>query len=144
MGRLQFEVVASRLRTEYKAEALYSPSDIYTTRRLALPDEATRHQFKREQVSRLALGVDGNPVYLASNRYNLELTMEQWPRSAPSPRGSTGKGWPSVIGGLEAERPTGCRLTTARGIAGTNAPEWHHRKRSAGAGRQGSETEQMV
>jgi peptide chain release factor 3 len=24
--------------------------------------------------------VDGNPVYLATNRYNLELLMEKWPK----------------------------------------------------------------
>jgi peptide chain release factor 3 len=80
VGQLQFEVVAQRLETEYKAEALYSPSDIHTARWLTFADEATRRQFEREQANRLAIDVDGNPVYLASNRYNLELTMEKWPK----------------------------------------------------------------
>jgi peptide chain release factor 3 len=80
VGQLQFEVVAQRLQTEYKAEALYSPSDIHTARWLSFADDATRRQFEREQANRLALDVDGNPVYLASNRYNLELAMEKWPK----------------------------------------------------------------
>ncbi len=80
VGQLQFEVVAHRLQTEYKAEALYSPSDIHTAPWLAFPDEDTRRRFEREQAGRLALDVDGNPGDLASNRYNLELTLEKWPR----------------------------------------------------------------
>ncbi len=28
----------------------------------------------------MAKDVDGNPVYLASTRYNLEVTSEKWPR----------------------------------------------------------------
>ncbi|MFN3594575.1 MAG: peptide chain release factor 3 [Thiobacillaceae bacterium] len=80
VGALQFEIVAHRLSTEYKAEALYAPADIYTARWLTFDDEATRRQFEREQAHRLAFDVDGNPVYLASNRYNLDLTMEKWPK----------------------------------------------------------------
>ncbi len=80
VGALQFEIVAHRLQTEYKAEALYAPADIYTARWLTFEDEATRRQFEREQAHRLAVDVDGNPVYLASNRYNLDLTMEKWPK----------------------------------------------------------------
>ncbi|MCS6786181.1 MAG: peptide chain release factor 3 [Thiobacillaceae bacterium] len=80
VGALQFEIVAHRLSTEYKAEAVYTPADIHTARWLSFPDEAMRRQFEREHGHRLATDVDGNPVYLASNRYNLELTMEKWPR----------------------------------------------------------------
>ncbi len=80
VGQLQFEVVAARLSAEYKAEAVYSSSDIHTARWLTFPDEATRRDFEREQANRLGRDVDGNPVYLASNRHNLELTMERWPK----------------------------------------------------------------
>ncbi|MEW5892823.1 MAG: peptide chain release factor 3 [Pseudomonadota bacterium] len=80
VGQLQFEVVASRLATEYKVDAVYEPADIYTARWLSFPDEATRRQFEKDQMLRLAHDVDGNPVYLATNRYNLELLMEKWPQ----------------------------------------------------------------
>ncbi|MFZ5473809.1 MAG: peptide chain release factor 3, partial [Pseudomonadota bacterium] len=80
VGQLQFEVVASRLATEYKVDAVYEPADIYTARWLSFPDEATRRQFEKDQMLRLAHDVDGNPVYLATNRYDLELLMEKWPQ----------------------------------------------------------------
>jgi peptide chain release factor 3 len=80
VGSLQFEVVAHRLQTEYKVDALFETADIYTARWLTFPDAVTRRNFEREQLQRLARDVDGNPVYLASTRYNLEVTSEKWPR----------------------------------------------------------------
>ena len=29
---------------------------------------------------RLGKDIDGNPVYLATSRYNLEVTAEKWPK----------------------------------------------------------------
>jgi peptide chain release factor 3 len=78
VGVLQFEVVAQRLQTEYKVDAQYAGADIYTARWLTFDDAATQRQFEKEQELRLAHDVDGNPVYLATNRYNLELLMEKW------------------------------------------------------------------
>ncbi len=78
VGFLQFEVVAQRLQTEYKVDALFEAADIYTARWLTFPDEATQRNFEREQLHRMARDVDGNPVYLANTRYNLEVTSEKW------------------------------------------------------------------
>ena len=80
VGQLQFEVVAQRLQTEYKVDALYEGADIYTARWLTFPDESSRRQFENDQALRMGHDVDGNPVYLATNRYNLELLMEKWPK----------------------------------------------------------------
>jgi peptide chain release factor 3 len=80
VGNLQFEVVAQRLQTEYKVDAIFESADIYTARWLTFPDDATRRNFEREQLHRMAKDVDGNPVYLASTRYNLEVTSEKWAR----------------------------------------------------------------
>jgi peptide chain release factor 3 len=80
VGVLQFEVVAQRLQTEYKVDAVFEPADIHTARWLTFPDEATRRNFEREQQSRMAKDVDGNLVYLASTRYNLDVTREKWSR----------------------------------------------------------------
>ncbi|WP_267885668.1 peptide chain release factor 3 [Tepidiphilus thermophilus] len=79
VGVLQFEIVAERLRSEYGVEAIFEPAEIHTARWLVYPDEATRARFEREQALRLARDIDGNPVYLASSRYNLEVTMEKYP-----------------------------------------------------------------
>ncbi|MDR0576344.1 MAG: peptide chain release factor 3 [Candidatus Accumulibacter sp.] len=80
VGALQFEVVAHRLQTEYKVDASFEPADIHTARWLTFPDEATRRNFEREQQHRMARDVDGNLVYLASTRYNLDVTREKWSR----------------------------------------------------------------
>ncbi|NTV96646.1 MAG: peptide chain release factor 3 [Thiobacillus sp.] len=80
VGQLQFEIVAQRLQTEYNVDALYASSDIHTARWLTFPDDATQRQFEKDQQMRMAVDVDGNPVYLATNRYNLELLMEKWPK----------------------------------------------------------------
>lgn len=78
VGQLQFEVVAQRLQTEYKVDAIFESADIYTARWLTFPDETTRRNFEREQQHRMAKDVDGNLVYLASTRYNLDVTSEKW------------------------------------------------------------------
>ena len=80
VGQLQFEVVEQRLREEYKVDAIFEGAEIYTARWLTFPDEVTRRGFEREQAHRLGKDIDGNPVYLASSRYNLDVTMEKWPK----------------------------------------------------------------
>ncbi|MDR1423645.1 MAG: peptide chain release factor 3 [Azoarcus sp.] len=80
VGQLQFEVVAQRLKDEYKVDAIFETTDIHTARWLTFPDDAMRRNFGREQAHRMGHDVDGNLVYLASSRYNLEVTMEKWPK----------------------------------------------------------------
>ena len=80
VGPLQFEVVAQRLQSEYKVDALYDVADIQTARWLTYPDETTQRNFERDQAARLAQDVDGNPVFLAPNRPVLQVTMERWPK----------------------------------------------------------------
>lgn len=82
VGVLQFEIVAHRLATEYRVDALYEPSEIATARWLAFPDEDTRKRFMQEQSARLALDADKNLVYLATSVYNLETTRRHWPEVA--------------------------------------------------------------
>jgi peptide chain release factor 3 len=78
VGPLQFEIVAHRLATEYRVDAIYEPAPIATARWLTFPDDSTRRAFEREQSAALATDVDGNPVFLATNRFNLQVTMERW------------------------------------------------------------------
>ena len=80
VGPLQFEIVAQRLASEYNVDAIYETANIATARWLTFPDDTTRRNFEREQAASLASDVDGNPVFLASNKYNLQVTMERWPR----------------------------------------------------------------
>ena len=80
VGVLQFEIVAQRLQTEYKVDAIYESTDVSTARWLSFPDEQTRKDFEREQGPRMAIDVNGNRVYLASSIYNLETTQKHWPQ----------------------------------------------------------------
>jgi peptide chain release factor 3 len=82
VGPLQFEIVAHRLAAEYNVDAIYDNANIATARWLTFPDDVTRRNFEREQGASLASDVDGNPVFLASNKYNLQVTMERWPKVA--------------------------------------------------------------
>ena len=79
VGRLQFDIVAHRLKGEYNVDALYEPADIYTARWLSFPDEDTRQKFRQRESASLAEDIDGNPVYLASSRYKLQITQERFP-----------------------------------------------------------------
>jgi peptide chain release factor 3 len=80
VGQLQFEVVAARLASEYKVDALYDEAGIATARWLTYPDEKVRRDFEKDRAASLANDVDGNPVYLAPNRFNLQVAMERWPQ----------------------------------------------------------------
>jgi peptide chain release factor 3 len=79
VGRLQFEIVAHRLKGEYNVEAAYDPADIYTARWLSFPDEEKRQEFMKRESASVAEDVDGNPVYLAPSRYKLQITQERFP-----------------------------------------------------------------
>ena len=74
--------VVEKFATEHKVDAIFEPADIHTARWLVFPDDLSRRNFEREQHARLGKDVDGNPVYLATSRYNLEVTMEKWPKVA--------------------------------------------------------------
>src|SRR3970040_2670197 len=55
-------------------------TNIFAARWLTFPDEAARRGFEKENAPNLARDVDDNPVYLAPNKFNLQLTMERWPK----------------------------------------------------------------
>ena len=40
----------------------------------------TVREFERDRAATLATDVDGNPVYLAPNRFNLQVATERWPQ----------------------------------------------------------------
>ncbi len=127
VGVLQFEIVAQRLATEYKVDALYDAASISTARWLTYPDETTRRDFEREQAAALATDVDGNPVFLATNKYNLQVTMERWTkvgfhttrehgqRRETSPGGEGGGGGEGAPRGTAVPRP----LLRTRGGGGS-------------------------
>ena len=79
VGVLQFDVVAYRLKDEYKVECAYDNINVATARWVYCSDARMLEDFKRKCHDNLALDGGGYLTYLAPTRVNLELTMERWP-----------------------------------------------------------------
>lgn len=79
VGVLQFDVVAFRLKDEYKVDCIYEPISIYTARWIECDDEIMLAEFRRKAAENIAIDAGGHLTYLAPTRVNLSLTEERWP-----------------------------------------------------------------
>jgi peptide chain release factor 3 len=79
VGILQFDVVAHRLKDEYKVECMFEPVNVATARWVECEDEKMLDEFRRKASLNLAIDGGGDLAYLAPTRVNLDLTMERWP-----------------------------------------------------------------
>lgn len=79
VGVLQFEVVAYRLKDEYKVEAIYEQVNVTTARWCECDDSKKLEEFKRKCAENLAVDGGGHLTYLAPSRVNLSLTQERHP-----------------------------------------------------------------
>jgi len=79
VGVLQFDVVAHRLREEYRADCLYEDGNIQAARWVCGGDASALEAFRQKHVEHLAVDGGGHLTYLAPTRTNLQLTEERWP-----------------------------------------------------------------
>lgn len=79
VGVLQFDVVAFRLRDEYKVDCGYESVTISTARWVYCSDEKMLSEFKRKVDGNLAIDGGGHLTYLAPTSVNMLLTEERWP-----------------------------------------------------------------
>jgi peptide chain release factor 3 len=79
VGPLQFDVVAHRLRDEYKVECQFETINVATARWVECDDAKMLEDFRRKAEDNLALDHGGSLVYIAPTRVNLSLTEERWP-----------------------------------------------------------------
>ncbi|MEH6389480.1 peptide chain release factor 3 [Pseudomonas profundi] len=79
VGILQFDVVASRLKEEYKVECLYEPINVWSARWIESGDRKKLEEFRNKAMENLAIDGGGHLTYLAPTRVNLNLTEERWP-----------------------------------------------------------------
>lgn len=79
VGVLQFEVVAYRLKDEYKVEAIYEPVNVYVARWIDSEDKVKLEEFKKKAHENLSVDGGGYLTYLAPTRVNLSLIEERWP-----------------------------------------------------------------
>ncbi|MCB1774221.1 MAG: peptide chain release factor 3, partial [Gammaproteobacteria bacterium] len=79
VGVLQFDVAAHRLKGEYGVDAVVEPVAVQAARWIECSDEKELKRFRDKAYENLAEDGDGQLVYLAPTRVNLNLTMERWP-----------------------------------------------------------------
>ena len=79
VGQLQFDVVAYRLKDEYKVEAIYEPINVYTARWIEAEDPRKLEEFRKKAEDNLSEDGGGYLTYLAPTRVNLSLMEERWP-----------------------------------------------------------------
>ena len=79
VGILQFDVVAQRLKDEYKVDCLFESVSVKQARWIACDDEKMLRDFRDKVAASLAIDHSGELVYLAGTRVNLTLTQERWP-----------------------------------------------------------------
>ncbi|WP_367680293.1 peptide chain release factor 3 [Candidatus Fukatsuia anoeciicola] len=79
MGLLQFDVVATRLKNEYKVEAAYESINIATARWIECNNIKKFAEFKYKNEQNLAWDKRGNLSYIAPTMINLDLMQKRYP-----------------------------------------------------------------
>jgi peptide chain release factor 3 len=79
VGPLQFDVVAHRLKDEYKVECQFEAISVATARWVEISDPKMLQEFTRKAHDNLALDHSDSLVYIAPSKVNLTLTEERWP-----------------------------------------------------------------
>jgi len=79
VGPLQFDVVAHRLKDEYKVECQFEPISVATARWVEADDSKILQDFQRKAHDNLAVDHSDSLVYIAPTKVNLSLTEERWP-----------------------------------------------------------------
>lgn len=79
VGVLQFEVVAYRLKDEYKVDCIYEPVTLHSARWVHSDNATKLAEFRKKANDNLAIDGGGHLTYLAPTRVNLNLAEERYP-----------------------------------------------------------------
>jgi len=79
VGILQFDVVAQRLKDEYKVDCQFETINVQQARWIKLSDDKMLREFKIKAAANLSVDHAEELVYLAPTRVNLQMTLERWP-----------------------------------------------------------------
>jgi peptide chain release factor 3 len=80
VGELQFEVIASRLQSEYQVKGSFEPVTYTTARWIDSEDKTALEEFTKKQLHQLAEDAAGKLAYLAPNDWHLARVQEEWPK----------------------------------------------------------------
>lgn len=79
VGVLQFDVVAHRLKAEYKVECAYEAVSIVCARWVHADDSKVLTEFRKKAFDNLALDGHDSLIYLAPTHVNLNMAIERHP-----------------------------------------------------------------
>ena len=79
VGVLQFEVVAFRLKDEYKVDCVYESVNVHFARWVNSDNRTSLEEFRQKAHENLAMDGGGHLTYLSPTRVNLNLMEERWP-----------------------------------------------------------------
>ncbi|MBV2128881.1 peptide chain release factor 3 [Arsukibacterium indicum] len=80
VGVLQFDVVVSRLKSEYNVDAIYESVNVATARWVYSDDGKALQEFQNKASANLALDGGDNLTYIAPTMVNLNLATERYPK----------------------------------------------------------------
>jgi peptide chain release factor 3 len=95
VGRLQLEVLASRIDNEYGIKVGFEAAPFETARWVGGADAAELKRFEEANHAAMAEDRDGAPIFLARNSWELRYAQKQWPGivfAATRERVAAGKG----------------------------------------------------
>ena len=79
LGMLQFEVIAARLKDEYKVEASFAPTPLKVCRWLLFPDNATEDKFCKAYGHEIYRDERGFLCHLTENHFRTDFVTEKNP-----------------------------------------------------------------
>lgn len=80
VGVLQFDVVAHRLKHEYKVDCIYETVSVSCARWVYSEDDKAMAEFKTKAYDYLALDGSDSLMYLAPTKVNLAMAQERYPK----------------------------------------------------------------
>lgn len=80
VGVLQFDVVAHRLKHEYKVDCVYEAVNVARARWVYADDDKAMAEFRIKAFDQLALDGSDTLMYLAPTRVNLSMAEERYPK----------------------------------------------------------------
>ncbi|QDP73021.1 peptide chain release factor 3 [Legionella israelensis] len=80
VGVLQFDVVAHRLKHEYKVDCVYESVNVNCARWVHSDDEKAMSEFRTKAYDYLAIDGGDMLIYLAPTRVNLTMAEERYPK----------------------------------------------------------------
>lgn len=80
VGVLQFDVVAHRLKHEYKVDCIYEAANVTCARWVYADEDKSLAEFREKAYDYLALDGSDTLMYLAPTRVNLTMAEERYPK----------------------------------------------------------------